>query len=518
MIYNINDVDLDHFDKKKYDFCIVGAGFAGITLALNLDKKYKVLLLEAGDYEYSTESQDIFKGKVVGHDYWRLEDSRIRCFGGSSSVWGRWAIPYEERDFEEKPYAKLSGWPIKKKDLDPYLEQTNDIFEMSKAFKPYSNAKGWDDVLKKPNEDFEGFYITETPIDFKEKFGPQIKNSKNIDCYLNANLTDMTLSEDHSSIVGVEVKDYDKKTYYPKAKTYVLATGGLENARLLLSFNKQAKNGIGNKTDLVGRHFCDHPQFQAGTFILEDKIKEAFKTKEYHSEHKFLRPTDKLMKNNKILNFGIRIETEKFLSKSVKDKTFYRSFKDNIRGLVCESEWLTRLFVKYYKDGSRLYCETKDIEKKVRDGRIVYNGEQIPNPKSRITLDKNDVDMFGMKRLVLDWNFSQIDLKSAREGVLSFAKVFAEKNIGRVQVDDWILSDKIDFPTIEHGRPGPHHICTTRMGDTPKEGVVDRNCKVFRIDNFYIAGSSVFSTTGEVNPTFTIVQMTLRLADHLNAK
>ena len=516
MIYNLNNLDKNTFDDKTYDFCIIGAGFAGITLALNLDKKYKILLLEGGDYDFTVESQDIYKGKVVGHDYWRLEDSRIRCFGGSSNVWGKWAIPYEERDFEKKPYAKLSGWPISKKDLDPYLEQTNEIFEMSKAFKPYSNAKGWDDVLKKPNDDFEGFYIPITPVDFKEKFGPEIKKSKNIDCYLNANLTDMTLSDDHSTVIGVEVKNYNKDTFTPKAKTFILATGGMENARLLLSFNKQCKNGIGNDNDQVGRYFCEHPQFQAGTFILEDHTKALFKSKEYHFEHKFLRPTGKYMEENKVLNFGIRIETESFLSKDIKNKTLSRTFKDKVKGIVCESEWLTGMVVTYYKDGASLLCETNDLVKRVRDGRIVYNGEQISNASSRILLSKNEVDKFGMKRIEFDWNFTKIDLETARKSVLSFAKVFAMHNIGRLKVDDWILSDKVDFPTIEHGRPGPHHMCTTRMSDTPKEGVVDVNCKLFGIDNFYIGGSSIFSSSGEVNPTFTIVQMTLRLAKYFN--
>lgn len=512
MIYNLNEIMVNPFVDTQYDICIIGAGFAGITLALNLDKRYKILLLEGGDYDYTVESQKMFEGKIVGHDYWRLEDTRTRCFGGTSNVWGRWAVPLEARDFEKKSYAKLSGWPIGKKDLDPYLEKTNEMFEMSKAFKSRSDVKEWDGVLKRPNDDFEGFYVQQTPIDFKEKFGPDIKKSENIHCYLNANLTDMTLLDNLSSVKEVEIKNYKDGVFRIRAEKFVLATGGIENARLLLSFNKQLKNGLGNDNDLVGRYFCDHPQFEAGTFILEDKVIRAFKSDKYHSEHKFLRPSDAFMKENKILNIGIRIETAKFLKEYINPN----KFKNKVREIVCQSEWLTDLVVTYYKKGSRLYCEVPKSDK-VHDGRFVINSEQIPNPLSRITLDSK-VDTFGMRRVILDWKFVKLDKRTVRDSVVAFAKMFATKDLGRVKIDDWVFDKNMDFPTIDHGRPGPHHMCTTRMSHTSEEGVVDSDQKVFGIDNLYIAGSSVFSTSGEVNPTFTIVQMTLRLAEHLNDK
>jgi choline dehydrogenase-like flavoprotein len=516
MIYNLNNLDKNTFDDKIYDFCIIGAGFAGITLALNLDKKYKILLLEGGDYDFTVESQDIYKGKIVGHDYWKLEESRIRCFGGTSNIWGRWAIPYEERDFEKKPYAPLSGWPIKKKDLDPYLEQTNEIFEMSKAFKPYSHAKGWDDVLKNPNDNFKGFYIPITQVDFKEKFGPEIKKSKNIDCYLNANLTDMTLSDEYSSVVGIEVKNYKMDTFHPKATNYILATGGMENARLLLSFNKQKKNGIGNDNGLVGRYFNEHYEVQAGKLILEDKILEAIESDKYHNEYKFIRPTDKFLKENKVLNFGIRIDTARLLEKPKTSMTSF--FKEKVKQVICSSEWLEDLYNTYYNRGSKA-CLFHPNADTLLDGIIMMVFEQLPNPLSRVTLDNNESDLFGMKRLVLDWRFSAIDKRTAKEGTLGFAKMFASKGLGRIKVDDWVLDDNSkELPGMELGRPGLHHMSTTRMSHSCKEGVVDMNQKVFDVDNLYIGGSSVFSTGGAVNPTFTIVQMTLRLARYFNEK
>ncbi|MCP4409751.1 MAG: GMC family oxidoreductase, partial [Gammaproteobacteria bacterium] len=62
---------------------------------------------------------------------------------------------------------------------------------------------------------------------------------------------------------------------------------------------------------------------------------------------------------------------------------------------------------------------------------------------------------------------------------------------------------------------GHHHMGGTRMAATPQDGIVDSNCKVFGQDNLYIAGSSVYPSAGCVNPTFTIVQLALRLGNHL---
>lgn len=74
------------------------------------------------------------------------------------------------------------------------------------------------------------------------------------------------------------------------------------------------------------------------------------------------------------------------------------------------------------------------------------------------------------------------------------------------------------FPQDEdaiHGLGGHHHMCTTRMSRDPREGVVDPDWRVHSLSNLYIGGSSVFSGPGYANPTYTIVQLALRLGDTL---
>jgi len=53
---------------------------------------------------------------------------------------------------------------------------------------------------------------------------------------------------------------------------------------------------------------------------------------------------------------------------------------------------------------------------------------------------------------------------------------------------------------------------TTRMSREPRTGVVDADCRVHSVSNLYLAGSSLFTTSGHANPTFTILTLALRLA------
>ncbi len=149
------------------------------------------------------------------------------------------------------------------------------------------------------------------------------------------------------------------------------------------------------------------------------------------------------------------------------------------------------------------------------DGLLRIVSEQSPNPDSRITIGP-DIDRFGLSSPVLHWQLSEIDKHTIRQAVIRFGEAFAESGLGRVRIANWLLYDDIELPGIAEAQVGGHHhMCTTRMASTPREGVVDANQKVFGINNLYISGPSVFSTVGHANPVFTIVQISLRLAKHI---
>jgi choline dehydrogenase-like flavoprotein len=116
----------------------------------------------------------------------------------------------------------------------------------------------------------------------------------------------------------------------------------------------------------------------------------------------------------------------------------------------------------------------------------------------------------------LHWRRSELDMRTMREAAKAMGFFLATQDIGRARLEPWVLGEA-DYPEdVEIA--GYHHMGGTRMSDDPASGVVDRNCRLHGMANLYVAGSSVFPSGGHTTPTTTIVQMALRLADHLAAE
>jgi choline dehydrogenase-like flavoprotein len=149
-----------------------------------------------------------------------------------------------------------------------------------------------------------------------------------------------------------------------------------------------------------------------------------------------------------------------------------------------------------------------------RSAIIVLNVEQVPDPQSRITLSV-DRDALGLQKVRADWRLGEAVRQTSATFTRLLAAEFARLGIGRCQLRPWLQDTSI--PVSTYMPDYMHYIGTTRMAEDPREGVVDANCAVHGMHNLYAAGSSVFSTAGHAHPTFSIVALALRLADHLKS-
>ena len=116
----------------RYDICIAGGGVAGIVLAYTLAGRGKrILLLEAGGYEFSENSQSLYSGANIGREYFDLDVTRLRYLGGTSNHWAGVCRPLDVHDFKRRDHIDGSGWPIGITDIQPYLSEAREIMEIS---------------------------------------------------------------------------------------------------------------------------------------------------------------------------------------------------------------------------------------------------------------------------------------------------------------------------------------------------------------------------------------------------
>lgn len=467
MIYD----KITNLDKNL--ITIIGSGPASLTLAIELHKKkIPCQILEAGKLSFSRESQNLYKGKIIGDAYFPLDECRYRQFGGSSAGWAGWCINLDEWDFEK--------WPIKKKDLDIYLDDACKYLDIKNNF-----------FRKKLDNNFDQINIQYSPpTRFGKKFFSLVRSSKYINLYLNTPLLKINVDDQSKfSCKSIDVMSQDKiKTF--EIKNLVLGMGGIENPRIL-QISQQKSVNTNFKSINIGNFWSEHPHMSCG-YIVGDKKKiyQFFKNKLItRDELMFIATNKDFQKRNKLNNFMFKIEyenpeEEKFLIEDLKkclDKA-----KKSIREI-------------------NLDCAL-NIDVVWEQDRKYENKVHLSNEKDSLGLNK--VELYYKKNLE--------DFRIVESSLIGLNDFLQKNKLGYVGFKNFI-KDKIWPNTGEEGIGGNHHLCSTPMGYEGEElSVVDKNHKMFNSKNIYIIGSSVFRTGGFANPTLTIVQMSLRFSDYIN--
>ena len=494
------------------DICIIGAGVAGITLALQfIGTREKVILLEGGGFDVDMKMQELYRGKNTGQRYYPLHSARLHYFGGTSGHWGGYCSTLDPIDFQKRAWVPHSGWPISYSDLQPYysaasrvVELPTDDFDLEywKANDPELIPLPFDEkVIRNKMLQFS------PPTRFGKKYREDILTAQNIFLYTHANVVDMQANEPVTSITCVTVKNLAGKQHTVKAKYFVSACSAMQNARLLLACDAQAPKGLGNDHDLVGRFFMDHLEVVASRIFMPERQSVklyrpwVFGETKAHAE---LTLTDTVQKELEILNATVSLKPD---DNGEKPSSSIEAFSGNAEQNVRMWEALERrpMFNKFWRKENFKY----------KQFTLFTRMEQSPNPDSRVTSD-HERDALGLRRATLNWKLTDLEKRSFRKLHEVIGREAGRSELGRVKLMEW-LRDENNHAWPEILGAGWHHIGTTRMADSPSDGVVDKHCRVHGIHNLFMAGSSCFVTSGSANPTLSIIALTLRLYDHLRS-
>jgi choline dehydrogenase-like flavoprotein len=334
---------------------------------------------------------------------------------------------------------------------------------------------------------------------------------------INANVVDIEVSDNAAEVTRLRVATLDGRGYWVKARAYVLATGGIENPRLLLNADKVEKNGLGNAHDLVGRCFMDHPQISKTALIVFNAEYPNFGFYDFHDiggviAYGYYTAPPEVQAREELPNFAIMIREGQLADESTSVaslRTLYRSLR--------AGRWPDRIGYHLGRVIGDLDDLAVSLYERAAHGRppvfsCSYTAECPPDPESRVSLIEAR-DALGLRRVQLDWRLpADFEAKMKRAHAL-LGEELGRAGLGRLRFNT-AETTQDPMTAIDHGH---HHMGTTRMHADPKLGVVDADCRVHGKANLFVAGSSVFPTYSFDDPTMTIVALALRLADHLKA-
>ena len=522
-----------------------------MTIANELkDTGLKICVLESGTRKQTKRSNRLRTVRSEGIQI--KEWSRERVLGGASTTWSGLSAPLDAIDFKPRRDRPFSGWPITREELLPFYDETARRYR----FPPLSvfqaggfgvlKAKG-DRPLALEHLEEKVFLAPQGPQNFGREY-EHIFQAHAVDLYLDATVTELKGANGAGRVSFALVRASTGSKVSVEARAFVLATGAIENARILLCSRDLCSRGLGNENDQVGRYFMNHPKSSNGLIYLDSPVRNwpYYFGCLYQGAAGFagFRLNDALQEKSGYLNSYVRFKpvfpwsdnrgVETFILLAGRFKWLLKSWKtrkkgkvvplrdfaetgddtDLMNGLKTGFEWVT-LFLTVIVNLPRvlqyLYFRLRDEKApEVRCIRIGNYMEMEPDPENRVLL-ADECDDFGQPVPIVRHRCTERDERSLVALHETLKGEVSRNAVGRLVTR---LREEKPWPITD----ASHHMGTTRMGTEPRTSVVNPDCRIHGIENVYLAGGSVFPTSGCANPTYTMVALSIRLAAHLKSK
>lgn len=505
MIRDLGDIGDGSIETE---FLVIGAGTAGLPVAAMLARAGRqVHCLESGCRDQSEETHPFNQVEQGGLTYAGADHGRFRCLGGTSTRWGGALIPFLARDMTD------AGWPVSADDLAPHLPRVEQLFGLQPGrYEEPGLMAGPDHIARlakwPPFRKRNVYNLLKDEVESEK--GPVI--------WLNATATDFKIAE--GKLTSVTARAPGGAALNIAAKTVIFTAGAIETTRLLLLADHQNSGAVSAGHDILGRHFHDH----LSTVVADLRV---FDRRRLNELVGFRFTPGGGMRNVRFElceNSVLRPEIPPCFAHIAFDDqagSGFDSLRDLFRRLqrrklptadlavrlASASPWLGRAIWWRFRHNRLLYPDRAPLQMHV----VI---EQAPVRDNRISLSSRQSDSFGQPIARIDWSINAADFEAMHRATDAFYA-------------SWEKSPFTDLAKLER-RPAPqveaaitegggiyHPGGTTRMSNSPRDGVVDRDMRLFSVPNVRVLSTSVLPTGGGANPTMTLLLLAMRCVEDM---
>lgn len=548
---------------RRAEVAVVGAGPAGVTVALELARRgIEVALIESGGEKPSLDQQALTA--AASFDQQRhapLTMTQQRQVGGTSNIWGGRSLPFDAVDFEVRDASGGVRWPVTHEEIAPYIPAACRWLDCGRPVFTATEVPTMSDTMFPEMRD-EGVTTSflerwSLPLSFKDAYLDEIVASSKLRLLTGLACTEILTEAESRRAVALRCRNLVGGEGRIEAPTFVVACGGIESTRLLMSSVGPRGGMLGDESGQLGRWYMAHTQGVAADvhftrapgraieFVRD--IDGSFVRRRFG----FSGPFQRAEGLPNIVGWVDNPEVADAHHGSGELSTVYLTLKSPAGPFIAaEAQRLsitgtyipgtpyggadvspvpehvrnvlrhpvrTARFMAGFGSARLLARGRKAPGFMIRNDRSVYpfeyQGEHKPNPSSRIWLSE-ERDAVGMRRVSIDLRFCDDDVEGVLRAHEHWDAYLRRTGTGWLE---WL--DEEPRSTIERRLGGGfHQTGTTRMSASPGDGVVDAQLKLHSTDNVYVASSSTFVTSGQANPTLMIVAFAVRLAERLSAR
>ena len=539
--------DVPDGSDLEADVCIIGAGPAGSTLAMELlGAGLRVLLLESGNFEDDATRDDL-SAPASAFQYGTAQRlTNVQRFGGNANAWNirtpestacvRFAA-YADADFEPRADLGDGEWPLRTADLSGAAQRACALWKIAPdGFTPQTSDDPGQSLLDLGPALTNAAYQFPEAATVTKRFRDAFGGSSDISVLLNAMVTELEF--DGARAVRARVSSRPGHGFSVSAGRFVIAAGALNACKLL--FNSRMADGItpGNRHDVLGRYLMDHPSINGGVLtpsdpsIFDRTARYDVRRGEPAQRMAHLRLSDERLREGGVLALACQLfprDASYRWDSEISDREHAAAeaalaVRRRVEGgdlprmadvatTIAASDILAghilrRAITPWSSMRKGGWSQRAGASRRYSVFEVIQSVEQAPHRDNRI-LPSNETDAFGHQRITLDWRWHEADQQKTIAAQQAFEHAVARSGLGR----------------IDHARPegrirvvstsSHHHIGGLRMGRDRETSVTDANCRIHGTENLYVAGAGLFTTGSYANPTFLIAVLAVRLAGHL---